>query len=92
MKSEATKYSPTQLSVMASIERVISSEQRRLDHERKEQAIEMLTGKPGLMINQAKLFAQLLTLIPKNAELKMADKTERFIAFGITPKDVQEFI
>jgi hypothetical protein len=77
---------------MASIERVISSEQRRLDHERKEQAIEALTGKPGLMINQVKLFAQLLTLIPKNAELKMADKTERFIAFGITPKDVQEFI
>jgi len=88
MNLEANKYSPTQLSVMASIDRVISSEQRWLDHERKEKAIEALTGKPGLMINKAKLFAQLLTLIPKNAEWKIADKTERFFAFGITPKDV----
>jgi hypothetical protein len=77
---------------MASIERVISSEQKRLDHEKKEQAIEALTGKPGKLINQAKILAQLLTLIPKNAEWKMADKTDRFVAFAITPKDVQNFI
>jgi len=51
MMSEASKYSPTQLSVMASIERVISSHEKRLEQERKEQSIEALIGKQGALIN-----------------------------------------
>ena len=75
MKSEATKYSPTQLSVMASIERVISHHEKKLDLEKKEQAIEALTGIPGMLINQTKLRAQLIILADKIPKEVMANET-----------------
>lgn len=92
MESEATKYSPTQLSVMAFIERVISHHEKKLDLEKKEQAIEALTGTPGMLINQTRLRAKLIILADQIPKEVMANKTERFIAFSIIPKDVKSFI
>ena len=60
---------------MASIERVISHHEKKLDLKKKEQAIESLSGSPGTLINQARLRAQLIILAEQIPKELMSNKT-----------------